>query len=34
MEYEEFPGQIAQVGMWLMDHQMNIFIMERKMEMH
>ncbi|MGE7660377.1 class I SAM-dependent DNA methyltransferase [Peribacillus sp. NPDC097197] len=23
IEYEEFPGQIAQVGMWLMDHQMN-----------
>jgi len=23
IEYEEFPGQIAQVGLWLMDHQMN-----------
>jgi len=23
IEYEEFPCQIAQVGMWLMDHQMN-----------
>lgn len=23
IEYEEFPGQIAQVAMWLMDHQMN-----------
>ena len=24
IEYEEFPCQIAQVGMWLMDHQMNL----------
>lgn len=24
MEIEEFPAQIAQVGMWLMDHQMNM----------
>ncbi|MDI6686883.1 MAG: N-6 DNA methylase [Desulfobacterales bacterium] len=24
IEYEDFPCQIAQVGMWLMDHQMNI----------
>lgn len=23
IEYEEFPAQIAQVAMWLMDHQMN-----------
>jgi hypothetical protein len=24
IEYEEFPAQIAQVAMWLMDHQMNL----------
>jgi hypothetical protein len=24
IEYEEFPAQIAQVAMWLIDHQMNI----------
>lgn len=24
IEHEEFPCQIAQVGMWLMDHQMNM----------
>jgi len=24
IEYEEFPCQIAQVGMWLIDHQMNM----------
>lgn len=24
IEIEEFPAQIAQVGMWLMDHQMNM----------
>ena len=24
IEYEDFPCQIAQVGMWLMDHQMNM----------
>ncbi len=24
IEYEEFPSQIAQVAMWLMDHQMNL----------
>jgi len=24
IEYEDFPCQIAQVGMWLTDHQMNI----------
>ena len=23
IEYEEFPSQVAQVAMWLMDHQMN-----------
>lgn len=23
IEYEEFPGQVAQVAMWLIDHQMN-----------
>lgn len=26
IEYEEFPAQIAQVAMWLMDHQMNMAI--------
>lgn len=26
IEYEEFPAQIAQVAMWLMDHQMNLYI--------
>lgn len=26
IEYEEFPAQIAQVAMWLMDHQMNDLI--------
>ncbi|MFR9554177.1 MAG: DNA methyltransferase, partial [Rikenellaceae bacterium] len=24
LEYEEFPAQIAQVALWLMDHQMNM----------
>ena len=24
IEYEEFPAQIAQVAMWLIDHQMNM----------
>ena len=24
IEYEDFPCQIAEVGMWLMDHQMNL----------
>jgi hypothetical protein len=24
IEYEEFPAQIAQVAMWLIDHQMNV----------
>jgi hypothetical protein len=28
IEYEEFPAQIAQVAMWLMDHQMNIKVSE------
>lgn len=28
IEYEEFPAQIAQVGMWLMDHQMNNLVAE------
>ncbi|MDR1872235.1 MAG: class I SAM-dependent DNA methyltransferase [Deltaproteobacteria bacterium] len=28
IELEEFPGQIAQTGMWLMDHQMNILVSE------
>lgn len=28
IEYEEFPSQIAQVGMWLMDHQMNTIVAE------
>lgn len=26
IEYEEFPAQVAQVAMWLMDHQMNQLI--------
>ena len=26
IEYEEFPAQIAQVAMWLMDHQLNMII--------
>ena len=26
IEYEEFPAQIAQVAMWLMDHQMNMLV--------
>ena len=24
IEYEEFPARIAEVALWLMDHQMNI----------
>ena len=28
IEYEEFPAQIAQVAMWLMDHQMNLRVSE------
>ena len=26
IEFEEFPAQIAQVAMWLIDHQMNLLI--------
>jgi len=26
IEYEEFPARIAEVAMWLIDHQMNMFI--------
>ena len=29
IEYEEFPAQIAQVALWLMDHQMNLEIAEK-----
>lgn len=29
IEYEDFPCQIAQVGMWLMDHQMNLRVSEQ-----
>lgn len=29
IEYEEFPAQIAQVAMWLMDHQMNVRASQR-----
>jgi len=28
IEIEEFPAQIAQVAMWLMDHQMNMLVSE------
>ena len=28
IEYEEFPAQIAQVAIWLMDHQMNMKVSE------
>lgn len=28
IEYEEFPAQIAQVAMWLIDHQMNMLVHE------
>lgn len=28
IEYEEFPAQIAQVAMWLIDHQMNMRVSE------
>ncbi len=28
IEYEEFPAQIAQVAMWLVDHQMNLMVSE------
>ncbi|MDR1084132.1 MAG: class I SAM-dependent DNA methyltransferase [Deltaproteobacteria bacterium] len=26
IEYDDFPGQIAMVGMWLIDHQMNMLV--------
>lgn len=29
IEYEDFPCQIAAVGMWLMDHQMNLRVSEQ-----
>ena len=29
IEIEEFPAQIAQVAMWLMDHQMNMLVSEQ-----
>lgn len=29
IEIEEFPAQIAQVALWLMDHQMNLQVAER-----
>jgi hypothetical protein len=29
IEFEDFPCQIAQVGMWLVDHQMNLRVSER-----
>lgn len=29
IEVEEFPAQIAQVALWLMDHQMNLRVAER-----
>jgi len=28
IELEEFPAQIAQTAMWLMDHQMNLRVSE------
>jgi hypothetical protein len=28
IEIEEFPAQIAQTALWLMDHQMNILVSE------
>ena len=28
IEYEEFPAQIAQVALWLIDHQMNLMVSE------
>jgi hypothetical protein len=28
IEIEEFPAQIAQVALWLMDHQMNLRVVE------
>ncbi|MDR0548225.1 MAG: N-6 DNA methylase [Deltaproteobacteria bacterium] len=29
VEYEDFPCQIAQVGMWLIDHQMNLRVSDQ-----
>ena len=29
IEYEDFPCQIATVGMWLVDHQMNLLVSEQ-----
>lgn len=29
IEYEEFPARIAEVAMWLIDHQMNLFASEK-----
>jgi hypothetical protein len=29
IEIEEFPSQIAQVALWLMDHQMNLLVSEK-----
>ena len=29
IEYEDFPCQIAQAGMWLMDHQMNLRVADQ-----
>jgi len=29
IEIEEFPAQIAQVALWLVDHQMNLLVQER-----
>jgi hypothetical protein len=26
IEYEEFPARIAEVAMWLIDHQMNMLV--------
>jgi len=26
IDYEEFPARIAEVAMWLIDHQMNMLI--------
>lgn len=34
IEYEEFPAQIAQVAMWLIDHQMNMKLSEIFGEYH
>jgi len=28
IEYEEWPARIAEVAMWLMDHQMNMLVSE------